>query len=163
MAYRIDKPKNKERARKIPNEQWDSFRVRILHLWLHDGDEGRSLEDVAKILKREHNFVVTSAQLHNRLVKKWNVRKYITRNEWRRLYWDEMDCQPAETIRVYFNDRLITTERKKSEWERYSFASETRRPEGTQHKTRLCNSSTDKTRPGPPPRNFQIRHHQYIA
>ena len=136
MAYRIDKPKNKERARKIPNEQWDSFRVRILHLWLHDGEEGRSLEDVAKILKREHNFVVTSAQLHNRLVKKWNVRKYITRNEWRRLYWDEIVRQPAETIRVYFNNRLIPTGTKERGWERYGFALETR-PEGIQHRTRL--------------------------
>ena len=161
MSYRIDKPKNKQRGRKIPNEQWDSFRVRILHLWLHDGDEGRSLEDVAKILKREHNFVVTSAQLHNRLVKKWNVRKYITRNEWRRLYWDEIDRQPAETIQVYFNNRLIPTRTKEREWERYGFASETR-TEGTQHKTRLS-SLIDKIRSGPPPRNFQIRHHQYIA
>jgi hypothetical protein len=135
MSYRIDKPKNKQRGRKIPNERWDSFRVRILHLWLHDGEEGRSLEDVARVLKREHDFVVTPAQLHNRLVKKWNVRKYITRNEWRRLYWDEIDHQPAETIRVYFNNRLIPTETKEREWERYGFASETR-PKGTQHGTR---------------------------
>jgi hypothetical protein len=136
MSYRIDKPKNKQRGRKIPNEQWDSFRDRILHLWLHDGEEGRNLKDVAQILKREHNFAVTSSQLHNRLVKKWKVHRNITKGEWRRLYWDEIDCQPAETIRVYFNGCLIPVERKEREWKRYGFASETR-PEGMQHQTRL--------------------------
>ena len=138
MSYRIDKPKNKQRGRKIPDEQWDSLRVRILHLWLHDGEEGRSLEHVAQILKREHNFVVTSSQLHNRLVKKWDVHKYHTRDEWRRLYWDEIDRQPAETIRVYFNSHLISTETKEREWERYGFYSETRPdPEGMQSKTQF--------------------------
>ncbi|KAF3007506.1 hypothetical protein E8E13_005586 [Curvularia kusanoi] len=126
MSSHMTKLQSKQRGRKIPDEQWNDHRSRILRLWLHDGEEGRSLKEVADIMERKYGFVATTSQFHNRLIKKWHVRKYITKSEWQRLFWDEMDRRPAETIRVYFNKRLIPPETKEREWERYGFALEVR-------------------------------------
>ena len=72
-----------------------------------------------------------ASQFHNRLVKKWSVRKNITKREWCKLYWMELDrVQAGESSKVLFNGKLISNETKMREWERYSFAS-TDRPEGT--------------------------------
>ena len=72
-----------------------------------------------------------ASQFHNRLVKKWSVRKNITKREWCKLYWMEQERdQAGESSKVLFNGKLISNETKTREWERYSFAS-TGRPEGT--------------------------------
>ncbi|KAH6616456.1 hypothetical protein C7974DRAFT_474931 [Boeremia exigua] len=127
MSNRVSKPSNKHRGRKIPDAQWECNRDRIIHLWLEDGDDGRKLDEIVKIMGDRHKFHATAAQYHNRFVKKWNIRKNVTKNEWRKLYWDNADRRQArEDYEVFFNGRLLTSEQKSREWERYGFASESR-------------------------------------
>lgn len=49
----------KTRGRKIAEADWDKHRDKILHLWLEDGDEGKTLDEIVDFMRREHNFVAT--------------------------------------------------------------------------------------------------------
>jgi hypothetical protein len=53
------KPQEKPRGRKIAEADWDKHRDKILHLWLKDGDEGRTLDEIVNIMIRGHQFVAT--------------------------------------------------------------------------------------------------------
>ncbi|KAJ8115899.1 hypothetical protein OPT61_g2562 [Boeremia exigua] len=127
MSNRVSKPSTRNRGRKISDQQWDSHRDRILLLWHGDGGEERTLDEIVNIMRQKHNFVATASQYHNRLVKKWNIRKRLTKNEWRKLFWDNIDHeQSGQSYEVLFNGRLISNETRAREWERYAFISESR-------------------------------------
>lgn len=59
MSNRVVKHSKKPRGRKIPEADWNRHRDKILHLWLKDGDEGRTLEEIVDIMKRDCNFYAT--------------------------------------------------------------------------------------------------------
>ncbi|XPS73406.1 hypothetical protein M3J09_005553 [Ascochyta lentis] len=125
MSNKVVKPSSKPRGRKIPEADWNEHRDIILHLWLEDGEEGRTIDEIVEIMRRERNFVATASQYHNRIVKKWCLRKNATKAEWRKLYWNEVNRKSAgKSIRVLFNGRTVPDEKKRREWERYGFASE---------------------------------------
>ena len=59
MSNRITKSSNKPRGRKIAEADWNKHRDRILHLYLDDGGEGRTVHEIVEVMKRECNFVAT--------------------------------------------------------------------------------------------------------
>lgn len=56
---KYSKHHHKPRGRKIAEADWDKHRDKILHLWLEDGDEGRTLDEIVEIMRREHQFSAT--------------------------------------------------------------------------------------------------------
>ncbi len=127
MSNRVSKPSNTDRGRKKTEKDWNDQYYRILHLWLKDGGEGRRLDEIVEIMKKKHGFRATATQYHNRLVKKWNVRKRIKKDEWRKLFWNEKDRRQAgQSCEVLFYGRPLLPETKAREWYRYDFASESR-------------------------------------
>jgi hypothetical protein len=66
-----------------------------------------------------------TAQYHNRIVKKWRIRKNISKKDWHKLFCeDQLRRQSGKSTTFRFNDRLISAETKEREWARYAFSAE---------------------------------------
>ena len=60
MSQRVSKPTSKpSRGKKIPDEKWDNHRTEILRLWLADGNQGKTLDEIVDIMREKHNFIAT--------------------------------------------------------------------------------------------------------
>ncbi|MCJ1456035.1 hypothetical protein MMC28_006392 [Mycoblastus sanguinarius] len=108
-------PPMPQRARRIPDEEWEVWREKLVKLFL-EGDVPR--KKIVAIMAEKHHFVITEVQLKNRF-KKWDVKKYIPDDDLRIMLSLKRNRQIfGKDARFQYKGHDVEQERIERAWKR---------------------------------------------